>query len=89
MDGSVSNKVVTVKPYVDWTHLEYVSIAEFNSLELNSAQVEEFLALLQSQGWIEASPIQQQNTIKFPLQTGQAKMAKSFLSMRCYLFQFL
>ena len=41
--------------------------AEFNSTELDAAQVEESLAFLQSEGWIEASPTQQQETIKFPL----------------------
>lgn len=41
--------------------------AEFNSGGLDAAQMEESLALLQSQGWIEASPTQQRDTIKFPL----------------------
>ncbi|MDJ0680749.1 MAG: hypothetical protein QNJ18_12885 [Xenococcaceae cyanobacterium MO_167.B52] len=41
--------------------------AEFNSTELDAVQVEESLALLQAQGWIKASPTQQQETIKFPL----------------------
>lgn len=40
---------------------------EFNSGGLDTTQVQESLALLQAQGWIEASPTPQQETIKFPL----------------------
>ncbi len=40
---------------------------ELNSGVLDSVQVQDSLALLQSQGWIEADPTQQQKTIGFPL----------------------
>ncbi len=41
--------------------------AEFNSGGLDARQMQESLALLQSQDWIEASPTPQPETIKFPL----------------------
>ncbi len=41
--------------------------AEFNSGAVDMAQMQETMALLQSQGWIEAIPTQQKETIRFPL----------------------
>ncbi|HHP7232184.1 MAG TPA: hypothetical protein ACFCUY_15155 [Xenococcaceae cyanobacterium] len=41
--------------------------AEFNSNTLDAEQMQEAIALLQSQGYIEAIPTRQSETIKFPL----------------------
>ncbi|MDJ0575108.1 MAG: hypothetical protein QNJ65_08075 [Xenococcaceae cyanobacterium MO_234.B1] len=41
--------------------------AEFNSSAVDMAQMQETMAFLQSQGWIEEIPTQQKETIRFPL----------------------